>query len=419
MRDANGYQLCTVKIARINKPGRYGDGGGLYLRIAEYPRQDGTPARSRNWVFRFERDGRERWMGLGALSTLSLAQARALARECRALLVQGLDPIDARQARRRGTKLAAARATTFKQVALAYIKDHSPTWKNPAHRAQWPSTLATYVYPHIGDLAVDDIDEALVLKCLRPIWRDVPETASRVRGRIERVLDAAKAQGLRKGLENPARWRGHLENLLPSRKSLQPTVNRPAMPDVAMPAFMAELRGRGGIAARTLEFTVLTAARTGEALGAQWSEIDLEAKTWTVPKERMKAGKPHTVPLSDRAVAILKSADRIAGCDYVFPGAKDGMPLSNMAMLKLLRDMGQGVTVHGFRSTFSDWARDHTHHHRDVVEAALAHQIADKSEAAYRRRTAIEKRRILMAEWARYLAKPAVTAGGKVIAIGR
>jgi integrase len=417
MRDSNGFKLTAVKIARIKKPGRYGDGGGLYLKVDEYAR-DGKPALSKSWVFRFERDGRERMMGLGPLNTLSLAEARAKARQCRQALLDGLDPIAARQARRRGTKLEAARSITFKQVAKRYIDAHSATWKNPAHAAQWPSTMASYVYPVIGDLPVAAIDTALVMKVLEPIWREIPETGSRVRGRIERILDAAKASGYRDG-ENPARWRGHLQNLLPARAKLRPKVNMPAMPDTEMPAFMAELRKRGGTAARALEFTILCAGRTGEILGAQWSEIDFKDKLWTVPKERMKAGKAHTVPLSDRALAILKSADRVAGCPYVFPGAKDGKPLSNMSMLKLMRSMRPGYTVHGTaRSTFSDWARDHTHHARDVIEFALAHGIEDKAEEAYRRRTAVEKRRLLMADWARFLAKPAgATKGGKVIAL--
>jgi integrase len=421
MSDTNGFKLSAVKVARLKKPGRYGDGHGLYLRVAEYPDRDGKPKRSRNWVFRYEIAGRERWMGLGPLHSVTLAEARAYARECRALLVQGLDPIEARAAKRRGTRLAAARAVTFKQIAERYIKSHSAGWKNAAHRAQWPSTMASYVYPVIGNVAVGDVDTGMIMKILEPIWSDKPETGSRVRGRIERVLDAAKAQGLRSG-ENPARWKGHLKNLLPARDKVQRKGHHPAMPDADMPAFMAAIRARKEISAKALEFTILTASRTNEAIRARWSEIDLDAKLWTVPPDRMKSGRPHIVPLSDRAVAILKSLDRIAGCPFVFPGAKHGQPLSNMAMLELLRGMRPGYVVHGFRSTFRDWCGDRTNYPRDVIEAALAHQIKDKTEAAYRRRTAVEKRRRLMADWSHYLSttgRPTAGRGKVVVLHGR
>jgi integrase len=420
MSESNGFKLTAVKVARLKKPGRYGDGGGLYLRVAEYPLTNGKTARSKNWIFRYERDGAERWMGLGALRDVSLAQARALVRECRLLLVQGLDPIAARQAKRQGIRLAAARAVTFKQCAEKYIAAHRPSWRSAIHAEQWPTSLSTYVYPSIGDLSVADIDTALVLKCIEPIWREIPTTAMRVRGRIEAVLDWAKSRDLRAG-ENPARWKGHLINLLPARTKLEHGNHRPALPYAQAPAFMAELRARDGIVARALEFTILTAARSKEVVGATWSEIDL-MKLWTVPAARMKIGKAHTVPLSDRAVEILKALPRVHGCDYLFPGAKAGQSINRFAMLELLRQMRPDVTVHGFRSTFRDWCGDRTNFPRDVVEAALAHRIADQVEAAYRRGTALEKRRRLMADWARFLAKPAAArkAGGdNVVAIRR
>jgi len=416
MSESNGFKLTAVKVARLKKPGRYGDGHGLYLRIAEYPDANGKLLRSRNWVFRYERDGRERWMGLGRLHAVSLAQARALVRECGLLLVQGLDPIAARQAKRQGIRLAAARAVTFKQCAEKYIAAHRPSWRSAIHAEQWPTSLSTYVYPMIGDLSVADIDTALVLKCIEPIWREIPTTAMRVRGRIEAVLDWAKSRDLRDG-ENPARWKGHLINLLPARTKLEHGNHRPALAYAQAPAFMAELRARSEVAARALEFTILTAARSKEALGATWGEIDLKAKLWTVPAARMKIGKSHTVPLSDRTIEILKALPRVHGCDYLFPGAKANQSINRFGMLELLRSMRPDVTVHGFRSTFRDWCGDSTSFARDVIEAALAHRIADQVEAAYRRGTALEKRRRLMADWARFLAKPAVVKGDKVVAL--
>jgi integrase len=356
-------------------------------------------------------------MGLGSLRDVSLAQARSLARANRLTLVEGLDPIAARQARRQGIRLAAARAITFRQCAEKYIAAHRPSWRSAIHAEQWPTSLRTYVYPTIGDLSVADIDTNLVLKCIEPIWRKVPTTAMRVRGRVEAVLDWAKSRDLRAG-ENPARWKGHLVNLLPARPKLQRGNHRPALPYAQAPAFTAELRRRNEIAARALEFTVLTAARSNETIGATWSEIDLKAKLWSVPAERMKIGRGHVVPLSDRTIKIVEALPRVRGCPYLFPGAKAGHSINRFAMLELLRSMRPGVTVHGFRSTFRDWCGDRTNFARDIVEAALAHRIEDPVEAAYRRGTAIEKRRVLMNDWARFLARPTAT-GDTVVAIGR
>jgi integrase len=418
MRESNGFQLTALRVMQLRRPGRYGDGGGLYLRVAEYPRRDGTRARSKNWLFRFERDGRERWMGLGPLNTLSLAEARSLARECRQLLLRNIDPIDARQAQRHGARLDAARIITFRQCAEAYIKSHRASWRNAAHAAQWPASLSRFVYPNIGHLPVSTIDTALVMRCIEPIWQEKPDTASRLRGRIETVLDWAKARQYRDG-ENPARWRGHLDKLLPAKAQLRPAKHHAALPYAEAPSFMAELRTRNEISARALEFTVLTAARTNEAIRATWSEIDLKAKTWTVPGERMKSGRLHIVPLSDRTIKILESLPHVRGCPFLFPGAKIGQPLAHTSMLKLLRGMRPGLTTHGFRSSFRDWAGDRTHHAHDVIEAALAHAVKDATERAYRRGTAIEKRRDLMTDWSRYLAQPTVAKGDKVVAIGR
>jgi integrase len=410
--------LTALKVGRLTKPGRYGDGGGLYLRVAEYRLKSGMLARSKNWLFRFERGGQERWMGLGPLDTLSLSEARAKARQCRQSLLDGDDPIEARRARKREDKLTAARAITFKECAEQFIKAHAAGWKNPKHAAQWPATLSRYVYPIIGALPVAAIDTALVVKCVEPIWTEKPETASRVRGRIESVIDWAKARDLRTG-ENPARWRGHLENLLPERSKAKRKVrHHPALLYAEISSFLAELRTHKDTSARALEFLILTASRTSEVIGVQWSgEIDLDEKIWTVPAERMKAGRAHVVPLNDRALEILEKQPRIDGTDYVFPGARDGLPLSNMAMLEKLRGLRPGLTVHGFRSTFRDWAGDCTNYAREVIEAALAHAIEDETEAAYRRSTAVQKRRRLMADWAKYCARR-IDASAKVVAIG-
>jgi integrase len=412
---AESNRLNAALISRLSKPGRYGDGGGLYLRVAQYETRDGM-AQSKNWVFRFERAGRERQMGLGPLHTLSLADARSRARACRRVLLDGGDPINARQAVRDAERAAAARTMSFKACAETYIAAHRSGWKNPKHAAQWPATMQSYVYPIIGQLSVADIDTALVLKCIEPIWTEIPDTARRVRGRIEKVLDWAKVKGARIG-DNPARFNGHLKLMLPKQLRKPERVrHHPALPYADLPEFAAELRAKPEISAKALEFTILTAARTTEVIEAQWSEIDLKAKLWTIPAERMKGARQHVVPLSDRAVAILKAVPRVAGSPHIFPGARDGKPLSNMAMLELLRGMRPGFTVHGFRSTFRDWAGDRTNYPRDLIETALAHAIEDETEAAYRRSTAIEKRRRLMADWAKFCGLLPVTTS-KVFAI--
>lgn len=409
-------RLSAVKIAKTNEPGRYPDGGGLYLRVAEYEVKAGT-ARSKNWVFRFERHGRERQMGLGSLETLSLADARTKARECRMALLEGRDPIEARQAVRTQERATVARAMTFQACAQAYIRTHQAGWKNPKHAAQWPSTLATYVYPVFGGVAVGDVDAAMVVKCLEPIWTSKPDTAIRVRGRIEKVLDWAAAYKHRTG-DNPARWRGHLDKLLPSQSKTKRVRHHPALPWSELPTLMAELRARDDVSSRALEFTILTAGRTNEVIGARLPEIDFKGKLWTIPGERMKGGRPHIVPLSDRAVAILEALPQEAGSDFLFAGARQGRPLSDMAMLELLRGLRPGFTVHGFRSTFRDWAGDRTNFPREVIEAALAHVIEDETEAAYRRGTAVEKRRRLMAEWGKFCGMIPAGAGKNVVSIG-
>jgi integrase len=376
----------------------YADGGGLYLRV--------TPEGTKNWVLRFMIDRRPRWMGLGPLALYGLQEARTKALDARRKRHEGIDPIAARRAERARQRLDAAKAVSFKQCAEAYISSHRAGWRNSKHAGQWGATLATYAYPVIGALPVQAVDTGLVLKVLEPIWTAKPETAGRVRGRLESILDFAKVRGERDG-ENPARWRGHLDKLLPAHSKVRQVEHHAALPYAELPAFLASLREQEGVAALALDFLVLTAARTGEAIGARWTEIDLLDKTWTVPAARMKARREHRVPLSARALAILDemrlARDGNNGDAFVFPGGKAGKPLSNMAFLMLLRRMGHGdLTAHGFRATFKTWASDRSSFHNEIVEASLAHVIGGKVEQAYMRGDLFEKRRRLMAQWAAF-----------------
>jgi integrase len=386
------------------------DGDGLYLQVSRDPKDHNYLRRS--WVFRYEYLGRRHDIGLGPLRHLDLAEARKQARKKRQQLLDGIDPFTAKQQlmREELNRLAAEkRATTFRQCAEQCIAAHEDGWKNPKHRAQWRATLKTYAYPTLGDLAVDDICTAHVVKVLEPIWKEKPETASRVRGRIEKVLGWATVRGYRSG-DNPARWRGHLGELFPSKGKLGKVKHLSALPFSEMPALMAELRARDLRSARALEFTILTAARTGELIGATRDEINLSAKTWTIPASRMKAGNQHKVPLCDRAVEILRGLGEHGNKERVFG-------LSHAAMIELLKAMRPGITVHGFRSSFRDWAAERTSFPREVAEAALAHAISNKVEAAYRRGDLFEKRRRLMADWAAWCARP-VPTGATVTAIG-
>jgi integrase len=383
-------KLTALGVAKQKAPGMYGDGGGLWLQV--------TGKGGKSWVFRYTLRGKSREMGLGSAITFSLAEARQKALACRKLCFDNVDPIEARRDSRQAAALEAARAMTFRQCAAAYIESHKAGWRNAKHGAQWLATLEAYVHPIFGDVSVQTVDTSLVMKALEPIWTVKPETAVRVRGRIESILDWAKARGFRTG-ENPARWRGHLQNLLPRKGKLQRVSHHPALPFSEVPAFLKGLAQQPGIAAKLMAFTILTGARTGEALGARWSEIDLDAGIWTVPAERMKAGAEHRVPLSSAVLAILRE---MQGLDafYVFPGGRRGKPLSNMAMLVLLRRMDRAdLTVHGFRSSFRDWASETTDFPSQVVEMALAHTVESKVERAYRRGDLFEKRRELMAEW--------------------
>ncbi len=379
-------KLNARSVTTISKPGRHGDGGGLYLVV------DKTGGK--RWVFLYRRNDRLREMGLGGLNAVTLARARELAAAARADLQAGIDPIEAKRS-------APSAVPNFGDEADAYIEAMKPQFRNSKHVGQWEMTLREYAAP-LRPKPVNEITTADILAVLKPIWLTKSETASRVRGRIERVLDASKAKGHRSG-ENPALWRGHLDKLLPKRRKLA-RGHHAAMPYVDVPAFINDLREREAIAARALEFTVLTAARSGETFGAVWREFDLAAGVWTVPAVRMKAGREHRVPLTPRALAILEEMKLLrSGPEaFVFPGQRKGKPLSVMAMDMVLRRMNEAVTVHGFRSSFRDWCGEASTFPREIAEAALAHVVGDETERAYRRGDALEKRRRLMIAWANF-----------------
>jgi integrase len=380
----------TARGAQTAPIGWHCDGRGLYLQCTTGA--NGSICRS--WVYRYAAGGRERYMGLGPLADVTLAEAREKALAARKRRLDGIDPIEHKRARLTATRLEAAKAMTFAACVEAYLQTHEAAWRNATHRHQWRMTLTEYCKP-IANLSVKDINTDMVLRVLTPLWTTRTETAKRLRGRIERVLAWAKGRGLRDG-ENPARWSGHLDEMLPSPAKIAAARHHPALPYAELPEFMAELRGRDNLSARALEFTILTAARTSEVIGAEWNEIDLGAKVWTIPSNRMKAGQQHRVPLSDRAIAILREMPR-----------QDARicSLSNMAMLELLRGMRPGLTVHGFRSCFMDWCHECTGHSKIVIDMALAHRVGDKVEAAYRRGDLFTKRALLMTEWAQYCDK--------------
>jgi integrase len=379
-------RLKALDIKRATRPGLYHDGGGLYLQVS----RNG----SKSWTFRYGAQGR-RYVGLGATHTVALTEARERARRCRQLLLDGIDPIDDKRTRQAAARLEAARAITFNDAARQYIASHKRGWKNPKSESQWTSTLAMYADPVIGKLPVASIDTGLVLRCVEPIWADKTETATRVRARIEAILDWAQVHGYRTG-DNPARWRGCLEHLLPAKSKVTPVEHYRAVPYAELADFIIELHQRDGVTAEALEFLILTAARSAEVLGAEWSEFDLPGRVWVIPASRMKGGKEHRVPLSDRAVAIVKAQPR--NDERVFP-------LTQSAMLQLLRwRMNRTETPHGFRSSFRDWAAETTDYPNHVVEKALAHTVSDKVEAAYRRGDLFDKRRALMNDWAAFCA---------------
>ncbi|HME25958.1 MAG TPA: integrase arm-type DNA-binding domain-containing protein [Acetobacteraceae bacterium] len=401
-------RINSARLRTLTKPGMYGDGGGLYLRV--------RGPEHRSWLYRYKVGGRGHLLGLGSLADVSLAEAREAAAAARKLVRQGEDPIQNKRAEW-ARRAAEAGLHTFSEVAAAYIGAHEAGWRNAKHRQQWRNTLDQYAMPVMGALPVRQITTAEVTRVLEPIWREKPETATRLRGRIEAVLDYAAARSWRTG-ENPARWRGHLANLLPARGKIARVEHHAALPWREIGSFMTALASQEGAAALALRFAVLTAARTGEVLGMRWGEVDVLNAVWTVPAARMKAGREHRVPLSAPALDVLRAVTKLgtASDAFVFPGARRGKPLSSMAMLMLLRRMGRGdLTAHGFRSTFRDWCAETTAYPREVAEAALAHTLRDKVEAAYQRGDLMEKRRRLMAEWAAFCAQPATT--GEVVPI--
>lgn len=390
----NVNKLSALAVSKMTKPGYYGDGAGLYLQVSQ--------SGSKSWIFRFTLASKQREMGLGAVHTVDLATARVKAKACRLLLLDGKDPLEVRKASKLAEALEAARMITFDQCASAYIAAHRGGWKNAKHAAQWVSTLATYASPIIGALPVAAVDTALVVKVLGPIWQDKTETATRLRGRIESILDWATTSKYRVG-ENPARWRGHLDNLLATPSKIAPVKNHPALPWAEMSEFMPGLRGCEGLAARAVEFAILTACRSGEVRGATWGEIDIGAQVWTIPGERMKAGREHRVPLSSAALALLARVPRMG--TVIFEGRKKDSLLSDMSLTSVLRRMNRrDITVHGFRSTFRDWCAEAVGNTfpREICEHALAHSLPDKVEAAYRRGDLLEKRVLLMQAWAEF-----------------
>ena len=399
-------RLNAAKVRTITRPGRYADGGGLWLQV---------DAIRRSWLFRYTFGGRRRKIGLGPVATLGLADARVEAQKLHAKLRDGIDPLAHRRATLAAHRLDQLKSITFSQAALKYIASHSAGWKNLKHANQWTQSLKAHAEAVIGMIAVQDIDTGMVMRVLEPIWTTTNETAVRVRGRIEAILDWSKVNGYRTG-ENPARWKGHLDHLLAKPSRVQKVVHHAALPFSEIHGFVQTLRQQSGVGAAALEFTILCAARTAETIGAKWDEVDLDAKRWTIPAARMKAGKAHTVPLCAKAIEILESMHMLGGV-YVFPAANPKRPLSNAAMSSVLKRMKVATTVHGFRSTFSDWAAEKTSYQHEVREMSLAHAVSSAVEASYRRGDLFEKRVGLMNDWARYIdTKPGSTTD-KVVQI--
>ncbi len=393
-------RLTADQVKKKTERGYYHDGGGLYFRISNFD--------TRSWFFRFTRGGKSRDMGLGPYPDVSLKDARDLAAEARKLLRSDIDPIEHRKATKSVMLAARASALTFEKCAEAFIAAKQLEWKNAKHGDQWRNTLATYAYPVIGQLLVGDVAQAHILKILEPHWKTKNETMSRLRGRLENVLDYATVRGYRKG-DNPARWRGHLDMLLATPSRVQNVEHHIALPYKEIGAFVAQLRQQAGMGARALEFAILNASRSGEVRHAVWAEFDLDAATWTIPAPRMKGNREHRIPLSDAALGLLKALPQRAGTELVFPNTK-GTALSDMTLLAVLRRMKVAVVPHGFRSTFRDWAGETTAYPKEVMEHALAHQLKDKAEAAYARGSLLDKRRRLMADWATYCGTVASSA---------
>jgi integrase len=392
--------LTAKRVERTKQPGRYRDGivPGLLLQITE--------SGAKSWVLRYELNGREHMMGIGPVKAFNLKEARERARSARQLLADGVDPLAAKHAAKAAAKAAAAKALSFREAAQRYFDQHEKKWTNASHRDQFLASLRSYAFPHIGGMDVATIGLADVLRCIEPHWTTKSITADRVRNRIESVLDWCVVRGHRPPGTNPARWRGHLDQVLPAARQVAPKVHHKALPYPALPAFMADLRQREDVAALALQFLIVTAARTGEVIHAKWDEIDFATATWTIPAARMKARREHRVPLSQAAVDLLRKAPREAGNEQIFIGPKPGLGLGGMTLSRLMKRMGRDETVHGFRSAFSDWAHESTAHPNHAIELSLAHNVGTEVERAYRRKDMLAKRVRLMADWARYCASP-------------
>jgi integrase len=389
--------LTQRKIERA-KPGRLSDGHGLYLICHN--------ANNKSFAFRYERDGRERWMGLGPIHTVDLKLARQKAREARLLLLEGVDPLDHRKAQRVALKVAKAKQLTFAEAAQRFFDQHEVKWRNAKHRWQYITTLKMFAFPVLGDMPVSEIDTAAVLRVIEPLWQTKTETMSRLRGRIEAVLDWCTVRGYRSG-DNPARWKGHLSEALPARGEVAKVEHYPALPYRELPAFMAALSQREDVGTQALRFAILTCARTGEVIGARWSEIDFAEKLWTIPAARMKAGHEHRVTLPQAAVQLLKSLPTEDGNGFIFVGPRPGNGLSSTTLMQTLRRMGHGdMSVHGFRSAFRSWAAEQTNFPREVCELALAHKVGDKVERAYQRGDLLRKRFLLAEAWSKFASSP-------------
>ena len=410
MLEDTAMNLTAKRVARLlrKKPGRHHDGHGLHLQV--------TSPTNASWLLRYQRHGREHWLGLGPVHTVTLADARVRAKAARLQLLDGIDPLQAKRDAKAAAKLTAARRLTFVEAAQQYHKQHLSSW-SVQHAQQWLVSLQTYAYPVIGDMDVAMIATPDVLRVIEPIWHDKTVTADRVRNRIESILDWAIVCGHRPPGTNPARWKGHLDQVLPAVKKIAEPQHFPALPYVELPLFMQALRRQQGIAARALEFAILTAARSGEVLGARWSEVDLGNRVWVVPGSRMKAGKEHRIPLAPQAVELLRNLPPEDNNPYLFIGARAGAGLSGLALGRVLKRMGHdSVTVHGFRSVFSDWAHESTSHANYTIEISLAHSVGTEVEKSYRRGNMFAKRVRLMTDWSRYCAsKPVVAKGDNVV----
>lgn len=417
------HRLTDKEVRNAKTAGRLHDGQGLYLNVSAKAGADGETRLRRSWILLYTAPGGgRREMGLGSLDKVDLAGARSAAEAAYKLLGQGVDPLEQRKADEAAAALARARALTFKEAAERYIEAHKPSWKHPKHAKLWASSLNAYAYPELGALAVAQIGVDDVLRMLERggLWSSKPETASRVRGRVEAILDWCAVRGYRdRNTVNPASWRGNLEKALPARGKIRKVKHHAALPYQQVGAFMGELRALDGLGALALQLTILCATRTTETLAARWSEFDLAEKVWEIPAERMKAARAHRVPLSPQALAVLETLQAYGSKGWVFPGLGTKNHLSGMAMLKTLERMGRrgAITTHGFRSSFRDWCAEQTTFPREVCEAALAHTLADKVEAAYRRSDLFNRRRKLMEAWGSYCDKPAPAAGA-VVPIG-